>query len=279
MKCIAWDTSTKTGALVAFEIDDADGGCRVVAEWTLNVSAAHSERLLWAIDQLLAAAGWSLEQIERFGVGVGPGSFTGLRIGLTTARTLAHAQGKPLIGVSSLAVRALPAARECLAWKKPGTRLVVAEDACKGEVFALWGQARALARCIAFQEGRLSSKLAPRGVREAVLTPEELAVLLRQELSGARSESGAGTWAGVGTVFGPGGSLANAFSRGIFKQKKIALSASADLSPSALAWRVTQALSVGAGSPALEITPRYLRDSDAQVRLRKGLLRPQPLET
>jgi len=61
-----------------------------------------SRRLMGQMDALLLAEGLTLEDISAFAVGIGPGSFTGVRVGVTTARTLAQVLGKPLVGVGTL---------------------------------------------------------------------------------------------------------------------------------------------------------------------------------
>jgi tRNA threonylcarbamoyladenosine biosynthesis protein TsaB len=67
-----------------------------------GVRPGHANRLLAAAEEALQRAGVGWEEVERLAVGVGPGSFTGLRIGIATARALAQARGLPLVGVSSL---------------------------------------------------------------------------------------------------------------------------------------------------------------------------------
>lgn len=74
----------------------------LVAEYTLNVAATHSERLLGAIDRLLSDAGWTPRSLDGIACAVGPGSFTGLRIGVSTAKGLAFALGVPVVGVPTL---------------------------------------------------------------------------------------------------------------------------------------------------------------------------------
>jgi tRNA threonylcarbamoyladenosine biosynthesis protein TsaB len=73
----------------------------------LDVAATHSERLLPAIDRALVDAGWTLAELELIACAKGPGSFTGLRIGLATAKGLALAREVPLVGVNSLEATAL----------------------------------------------------------------------------------------------------------------------------------------------------------------------------
>ena len=94
----------------------------------------HTSVLLGLIEELLqeADAGW--DQIDLLAVGVGPGTFTGLRIGVATARALASARGIPLVGISTL---------ESLARNAPLEHSTVAAvlDARRGEVFAaIWAE-------------------------------------------------------------------------------------------------------------------------------------------
>ncbi len=102
MKILAVDTSTASGSIAILD------GARVMAEWTLLSSQTHNRLLLKRIDFLLNELGWGFEQVEAFAVTTGPGSFTGLRIGLTTVKTLAWATGKPFVGIPSLDALAAP---------------------------------------------------------------------------------------------------------------------------------------------------------------------------
>ena len=78
----------------------ADGYC--VGEFSLQTKVTHSRRLLTAIDHLLLQAECELDAVCGIAVSLGPGSFTGIRIGLSTAKGLSMAMGKPLLGVSTL---------------------------------------------------------------------------------------------------------------------------------------------------------------------------------
>lgn len=77
-------------------------GDKIVAESFLNTRHTHSETLLQMISGMLKSAGAALSDIERIAVSAGPGSFTGLRIGISTAKGLADAAHKPCVAVSTL---------------------------------------------------------------------------------------------------------------------------------------------------------------------------------
>ena len=82
-------------------------GEQLIAESLLNVRSTHSEKLLKQIDLLLAEAGWQLTDLDLLAAVTGPGSFTGLRIGIATIKGLAQVVDKPVIGVSSLEMLAM----------------------------------------------------------------------------------------------------------------------------------------------------------------------------
>jgi tRNA threonylcarbamoyladenosine biosynthesis protein TsaB len=101
----------------------------IIGEFTLNVSLNHSERLLPIIDQLLKNSDISLSRIDGLVVSLGPGSFTGLRIGISTIKGLSLASEKPVVGIPTL---------DGLAHHYPFAETLVCPmlDAKKKEVFA-----------------------------------------------------------------------------------------------------------------------------------------------
>lgn len=122
MKVLGIDTSTSCGSVGLW----ADG--RVVSEYLLDTAVTHSERLLGAIEYLLREARCPAEDLDGWAVSLGPGSFTGLRIGVSTVKGLAFATRKPVAGVSSLEVLASQIA--------PTSYLICPVlDARKGEVY------------------------------------------------------------------------------------------------------------------------------------------------
>ena len=100
MKVLGIDTATSCGSVGL--IDDGE----VIADNLLNISVTHSERLLGAIEFVLKEARCNMENLDGWAISLGPGSFTGLRIGVSTIKGLAFATGKPVAGVSTLDVLA-----------------------------------------------------------------------------------------------------------------------------------------------------------------------------
>jgi tRNA threonylcarbamoyladenosine biosynthesis protein TsaB len=96
MKVLGIDTSTPCASVGLAD----DGG--VISEYLLNVPVTHSERLLAAIHFVLNEAGCAVEALDGWAVSLGPGSFTGLRIGISTVKGLAYATGRPVVGVPTL---------------------------------------------------------------------------------------------------------------------------------------------------------------------------------
>ena len=96
MKILGIETSTMVGSVA---ITDGEG---VRAELTLNSPETHATRLMPSIDYLLRGSDLALGDLDLITVATGPGSFTSLRIGISTAKSLAHVLGKPIIGVPTL---------------------------------------------------------------------------------------------------------------------------------------------------------------------------------
>jgi tRNA threonylcarbamoyladenosine biosynthesis protein TsaB len=100
----------------------------ILGEVASGVARRHFRDFMPAVEQLVEACGRPLDELEAIAVARGPGSFTGLRVGLAAAKGMAHGLGLPLVGVSSL---------EALAWRIPFSDLPVCSviDSRKGELF------------------------------------------------------------------------------------------------------------------------------------------------
>ena len=98
MKVLAFDTSSKALAIAILEDD------KLLAEMTINIKKNHSVTLMPAIDFLMESLDLKPSDLGRVVVAEGPGSYTGLRIAVATAKTLAHTLKIDLVGVSSLRI-------------------------------------------------------------------------------------------------------------------------------------------------------------------------------
>lgn len=175
MLILALDSST--GVVTVAVARAGDSGREVLAEVSVSSRGA-SETLLPAAHAALGLAGTELGQVEHILVGVGPGTFTGIRIALAAARALALATGAALSRNSTLAALAAPAS---LSVAEPEVLAVL--DAKRREVFAqhfIGGRATGEILCAAPEE--LSISNAP--LRERALLVGDGAVRYREALSG-----------------------------------------------------------------------------------------------
>jgi tRNA threonylcarbamoyladenosine biosynthesis protein TsaB len=123
VRILGIETSTLRGSVALVE----DG--RTVAAADHSEPNAHAERILPLFDRLVAESGWAKASLDRIAVGIGPGSFTGLRVGIALAQGIALGLERPVFGVGSLEAMARGAPAHV-----PGLRCPVI-DARRGELF------------------------------------------------------------------------------------------------------------------------------------------------
>ena len=224
MLVLGVETSTMQGGVALVGAD------RLVSEYLLNVEATHSERLLPAIDRMLCDAGVGLDALSGIAVSIGPGSFTGLRIGLSTVKGLAYATGLPVVGVPTL---------EALAWTTPFAAVQICPvlDARKHEVYA------ALFR----YEGGVLVRL----MEDAALAPEALCSRIRKP-----------------TLFlGDGLPVYGEFFRRLLGARMLVPPhASRGARPACVAELGRHRLARGERDSVESLVPRYLRPSEAELR-------------
>jgi tRNA threonylcarbamoyladenosine biosynthesis protein TsaB len=125
VRTLGLETSTRRGSVALLE----DG--RLIGYLEHEQPNAHAERLLPLVERALSDAGWPKSSLDRLGVGVGPGSFTGLRVGIALAEGLSVGLDRPLIGVGSLLAMAHGALAE-----RPTGPCCALLDARREELFA-----------------------------------------------------------------------------------------------------------------------------------------------
>jgi tRNA threonylcarbamoyladenosine biosynthesis protein TsaB len=124
-KAIAIETSGRVGSVALAE----DG--RVVAEEQFPHDLKHAAGVVAVIDRLVRAAGWTPRDLSQVYVSAGPGSFTGLRVGVTVAKTLALSLGVKLVAVPTAAVLARNAPAGEGGWRN----VIIVLDAKRGQIF------------------------------------------------------------------------------------------------------------------------------------------------
>jgi tRNA threonylcarbamoyladenosine biosynthesis protein TsaB len=163
MHILALDTATwqLEAALVSVA---PDASFRVLAaESRATAKGMHSRLLPSLLEEMLAGAGLTLADVGGFAAGLGPGSFTGLRTGLSTLKALAYATRRPMAGASSLAAMALAAA-DALEAADEAALLVPVLDARRGQVYA--GFHRRAGRAIASEPALDDAVLGPGALLE-----------------------------------------------------------------------------------------------------------------
>lgn len=123
MTVIGIETSSSVASLALCQDD------RVVADWFIASDSVYAERLPAMLERTLAEARMDIGQVDGFALSIGPGSYTGLRIGLSLAKGLAYATGKPLAAVPTL---------DAVAYAAPYARFPVCAllDARRGQVYS-----------------------------------------------------------------------------------------------------------------------------------------------
>ena len=124
-RVLAVDTSTRVQSIALLDGDE------LLEERTRRVAYNHGSSLLDNIDAIFDGQQLELGEIDLFCAGIGPGSFTGLRVGLASAKALSRAADEPIVGVSSLAAQAWGPARI-----NPEATILSAIDARRREVYA-----------------------------------------------------------------------------------------------------------------------------------------------
>ena len=202
----------------------------LIAELRTNIELTHSERLMLHIDSLLKSAHLTLADIDGFSVTLGPGSFTGLRIGITAVKAMAYATGKPIAGVQTLDV---------LADNLPYAKYQVCPilDARKKQVYAAIYKSTDTKR-MTLMPG-------------SVMTPEELADKIEEP-----------------TIFlGEGAYVYREFFEGrLCCQAVFAPKSAGYPSGAAVAFRGLKDIQNGRVADPMSLVPSYIRKSDAEEK-------------
>jgi tRNA threonylcarbamoyladenosine biosynthesis protein TsaB len=234
---LALDSSTSVLSLAVLD------GDRVLAARDVPDGGKHGTALPLEIERVLGEAGASLDQLKGFAVGLGPGSFTGLRVGLATIKGLAYARKLPVGGTSSLRALAVAALRGGRA-----DRLVAALlDARHGELYA--------------------------GVFRG---PHADAVAAELSLPPARLSEALGDLQGAVDLVGEGVFAYEAQLKAMFSGAQLAAAQAAPRYPSAIAVAALSVpLPVFSEQALFQLGPSYVRASEAEIKFPQGLFKPR----
>ena len=225
MKILSIETSANVASAAVTQDD------RLIAEYTVNNKKTHSETLMPIIDTVLKNAGLDITDIDLIAVSEGPGSFTGLRIGISTAKGISHAANIPLVGISTL---------KSLAYNMPYCDYIISPvmDARRAQVYnALYE----------WEDGKLTQIEAPR------------AISLEELLEELNSFDKKAVFAGDGVFV-----HRDTISKVLGDKAVFAPSSAAIQRASALADIARAEFENGRTKNCFELTPIYLRKSQAE---------------
>lgn len=180
MIVLGFDTATPATAVALLDDTRPEAATERRHDPAAGERPGHAAKLLALASGLLDDAGLAFTDVERIAVGVGPGTFTGLRIGVATARALAQSSGAELVGVSTLRALALAAEPDAPA----GCGVLAVIDARRGEAFAAgWRDGEPVLEQSALTPGRLAARVAQEG--GPWLAVGDGALRFREDLEGA----------------------------------------------------------------------------------------------
>jgi tRNA threonylcarbamoyladenosine biosynthesis protein TsaB len=228
MKILAVDTATKSCSVAVIDDDT------LLAESTSFNDQTHYRQLLNIIDTVLGKANMKIGQVDGFAVSIGPGSFTGLRIGISSVKGLAFSLNKPVVGVSSLQTLAF----QC---KQNPYLICPVLDARKQEVYFCHYRFKNGKLEKESQEQVASPAEAVRGIRESCIFVGNGAKLYRRQIS-----SVLGDWA------------------------HFAAESQHTIRASALAWLSLPRFKRKETDDVHWLVPHYIRKSDAELKNKTG---------
>lgn len=100
MKVLGIDTSSMASSVAVIEDN------KLICEYTINTKKTHSQKLMPMIESMLKISDVNINDMDMIAVCEGPGSFTGLRIGMATAKAISHVNNLPIVGVNSVEILA-----------------------------------------------------------------------------------------------------------------------------------------------------------------------------
>ena len=237
MKILALDTATRVGGVALMKDEN------LLAEYRMEMTMAHSERLMVLVDRVLKESGLSFGELDAVALSIGPGSFTGLRVGVSTVKGL----------VAETAIRVVPVPTlEAIAWNLPAARTVICPmmDAKKQEVYTALFSSEVDGMLKREMEDQVAApRMMAEHVFERVREGDTRVIFLGDGALQYRGE--------IEAVMGG--------------QAIVAPAPLSDPRPAVVGWLGLQRLNRGESVDPATLVPAYVRRSDAEINWEKGM--------